>query len=169
MHRFLRAVVLVVLGGCGRHEPPSGPPAVEVTPAAGDEAASETRAPPASEPSADAAPVIADPQALYEACRERVEGPEKAGECETDADCVAVGCSHEMCVAAASARGLASGCEIQPCFQVLESCGCQEGVCRWTVSESAGAPARPFGRKLPLPAELQSEQSANPPAESTAP
>ncbi|GEM_PF-2214321 len=78
-------------------------------------------------------PPDADPQQVYEACRERVEGPEAAGECATDEDCVAVGCSTEMCVAS-SQSGLMSTCERLPCFTVLSSCGCNEGLCTWTVS-----------------------------------
>ena len=77
-------------------------------------------------------PPDADPTQVYEACRERVEGPETAGECSTDADCVAVGCSQEMCVAA-SQSGLMSTCERLPCFSVLDACGCVEGLCSWSV------------------------------------
>ncbi len=80
---------------------------------------------------------------LYEACRERVEGPSTPGECSSDADCVRTGCSQEVCVAA-SAAALATTCEILPCFQVLDACSCRDGFCSWSVKEEA-----PPGRRLP--------------------
>ena len=87
-------------------------------------------------------PPDADPTQVYEACRERVEGPEAAGECTTDADCVAVGCSQEMCVATTQS-GLVSTCERLPCFSVLDACGCVEGLCSWSVK--APEPVTPEG------------------------
>ena len=74
-----------------------------------------------------------DPQALYEGCRERVEGTETDGECTADADCVKTGCSSELCIAKSAAAGVMSTCEMRTCFQVLESCTCQQGHCRWVV------------------------------------
>lgn len=69
-----------------------------------------------------------------------------AGECEADAGCVAAGCSGEICVASASAGDLMSSCEIMPCFSALDSCRCQEGLCRWTIKEAAGLPGSPVPR-----------------------
>ena len=77
---------------------------------------------------------------LYQSCQDRVEGREVAGECKVDADCVAAGCSGETCISQDAAEGLMSTCEILPCFRVLQSCGCQDGLCRWTVGMKEGAP-----------------------------
>lgn len=74
---------------------------------------------------------------LYQACQARVEGTEVAGECSSDADCVKAGCSQELCISTAeAAKGPMSTCEVRPCFQVLEACGCNEGLCRWSVAET---------------------------------
>ncbi|MCB9779125.1 MAG: hypothetical protein H6742_11225 [Alphaproteobacteria bacterium] len=84
-------------------------------------------------------PVAADltPAELYAGCRERVEQPEADGECSADADCAATGCSGERCVAASVAGDLMSTCEVQPCFQVLDHCGCVEGRCSWSLKDAA--------------------------------
>jgi eight-cysteine-cluster-containing protein len=74
-----------------------------------------------------------DPRALYESCRDRVEGTEADHECAVDSDCVKTGCSSELCIAKSVAEGVMSTCEMRTCFQVLESCTCQEGHCRWVV------------------------------------
>ncbi len=75
-----------------------------------------------------------DPRALYQSCRERVEGVEADGECTTDVDCTAGGCSGEVCVPVAAAVTLNTTCDKLPCFAVLKSCGCIEGHCSWTVN-----------------------------------
>lgn len=74
---------------------------------------------------------VADPAALYAACRERVEGPSAPGECVNDADCAPTGCSREVCAKA----GLEwmTACDVEPCFAVLDRCGCVDGVCSWSV------------------------------------
>lgn len=74
-----------------------------------------------------------DPAGLYAGCKVRVEGTESAGECTTAADCVAAGCSHEVCVAKAKADGLQTTCDTLPCFAVLDQCGCTAGLCTWTL------------------------------------
>jgi eight-cysteine-cluster-containing protein len=76
---------------------------------------------------------VRDPEALYLACEDRVEQPETDGECSVDEDCVRAGCSAETCVAKESAEELLSTCEILPCFEVLDVCGCQMGRCRWSL------------------------------------
>lgn len=63
-----------------------------------------------------------------------------AGECDTDADCVATGCSGEVCLARANAEGLVTTCEVLPCFGVLEACGCIEGSCSWSVGAAEPPP-----------------------------
>ena len=81
-----------------------------------------------------------DPQSLYDGCRDRVEGTETDHECAQDADCVKTGCSSELCIAKSAAEGVMSTCEVRTCFQVLESCTCQEGHCRWVVGARKPAP-----------------------------
>lgn len=88
------------------------------------------------------------PAALYESCRSRVEGRESAGECETDADCMATGCSGEVCVTKEMAAGMATTCEILPCFAALDTCGCVQGVCSWALKDQLD-PGRPM--PVPLP------------------
>jgi len=33
-------------------------------------------------------------------------------------------------------------CEILPCFQAVEACGCHEGVCTWNVRAEMPSPRR---------------------------
>lgn len=73
------------------------------------------------------------PQSLYETCRDRVEGVETDGECETDADCARAGCGSEVCLPAKLAVDVMTTCEVRPCFSVLDTCGCNEGRCNWTL------------------------------------
>ncbi len=77
-----------------------------------------------------------DPAALYQSCRERVEGAEADGECTTDLDCTAGGCSGEVCVTVSTAATLNTTCDKLPCFSVLKSCGCSVGRCSWTLNTS---------------------------------
>ena len=99
-----------------------------------------------------------DPQALYAACRARVEGEEAAGECAADRDCAPAGCGGEVCVGAAvAAAGVMTTCEQRPCFQALDQCTCQQGQCRWTVKATVPA-APPHARPGPLRARRREEQ-----------
>jgi len=93
--------------------------------------------PPGAELPAEPVPSLADeaaatPAAMYAACRERVEQPEAAGECKTAADCGVSGCGGELC-AAKSHGAISSTCEVRACFQVLDSCGCVDGRCTWSL------------------------------------
>ena len=82
--------------------------------------------------------VVDDPAKAYEECKTRVEGADVAGECGADTDCVSTGCSKELCVSkTAAGEGLISPCEVLPCFSVLDSCGCNQGVCQWSVKDKA--------------------------------
>ena len=103
-------------------------------------------------PAAPAAPVdgpikplkeapFADPVGMYQRCHDRVELPEADGECKADADCTRAGCSAELCVTQASAADRSSTCEVLPCFNVLEACGCVAGRCQWSLRD--GAPSTP--------------------------
>lgn len=83
---------------------------------------------------------IRTPRAMYEGCRDRVELPEAAGECTTDADCTKAGCSGEVCTTASAAASVMTACEAWDCFSVLDTCGCHDGVCGWTLKLPLGAP-----------------------------
>ncbi len=94
-------------------------------------------------PLGDAKPT---PAQSYAACKDRLEGPQAAGECTTDAECVTVGCSSEVCTATTKAPDVMTTCEILPCFSAVEGCGCHEGMCTWNVRSEMPAP-----RHLQLP------------------
>lgn len=82
--------------------------------------------------------VVDDPAKAYEECKTRVEGSDTEGECSADGDCVATGCSKELCVSKTVAGdGLVSPCEVLPCFSVLDTCGCNSGTCQWSVKQKA--------------------------------
>lgn len=131
---------------------PPAEPAPEVEPSAlstDPEGAQAPVAVPASlpvSPAGEAPSAATDtPEALYAACRDRVEGTERGGECASDTDCVRAGCSSEVCVAVAESGAVVTPCEVKSCFGVLEACGCHEGRCTWTLK----AQADPFqGRPL---------------------
>ena len=82
-------------------------------------------------------------EALYASCQERVEGPSTPGECSSDADCMRVGCSQEVCIAS-SQGDIVTTCEIRPCFRVLDACGCKDGTCTWSLKSEA-----PTGQRFP--------------------
>ena len=103
--------------------------------------AAAPEAPPAAEPEATSSAL--DPQALYAPCRVRVEGPEADGECSADADCVKGGCSGEVCATPKSLEGMMGTCEVLPCFEVLQACGCNDGRCTWTVGPAAAGSGAP--------------------------
>lgn len=139
---LLRPLALALLLSCG------GPPAAPApdAPAPAAQPATSPAAPPAAAPAATppappadaavaptaSAPVAAAP-ALDAMCRQRVEGPEADGECTTDADCATGGCSGEVCAPAAAIGELMTTCEVQPCFELLDRCGCHDGRCTWTL------------------------------------
>lgn len=103
-------------------------------------------------PPADAAPPTAStPAELYAECYERVEMPQTDGECTTDADCVRAGCGSEICTTATAAEGLMSTCEDRPCFHVLDTCGCHEGRCTWTLHDEMPEPPG----LVPVPAPVE--------------
>ncbi len=143
-------LLLALASACGQPEPG----------AEGGEAPVEHRveapAPPAEAPEPSEAapepvndtPVPPSPQELYEACRDRVEQPQVDGECETDADCVRAGCSQEICTSTEAAADVMSTCEMRPCFEILDACGCVDGRCTWSIKDAR--PARE-GRPLPAP------------------
>lgn len=141
----MSALLVVLLVGCARLGPSpeaAGPPvAPVVTPVAGP----VTAPAPPPEGAAPANPAIFAPRALYAACRDRVELPEAAGECSVDADCVRAGCGGDVCVTTQAAKDLVTTCDVPDCASVLDSCGCHEGLCTWTLK----LPVAP--KPLPLP------------------
>lgn len=70
---------------------------------------------------------------LSPSCVERVEGASTSGECADDAGCTKAGCSQEVCVPTQAVADIMTTCERLPCFQRLDTCGCHEGVCSWTL------------------------------------
>lgn len=125
---------LLLLALACAHDPVEAPPPEPATPST----------PPSAQPvvfgEADAAgnPTVliaptqgGDPKALYEGCRARVEGETKDGECTTAADCAPAGCSKEVCVP--KSVNVTTTCDVQPCFAVLDSCGCNAGHCEWSL------------------------------------
>ncbi len=80
------------------------------------------------------------PAEMYAECRDRVEGPEQAGECTTDADCAQAGCGQEVCTTGKMAAEVMTTCEMRLCFEVLDTCGCREGTCSWALKAEAPPP-----------------------------
>lgn len=139
---FVRALFTLCLIGCTGTR--TVEPVANVQPPEQIGDAPTTAAPTTAAPSSDiTAPT---PESLYGQCRARVEGVEAPGECTVDADCAKAGCSQEVCLPAAKAPDVMSTCEILPCFRALETCGCHDGVCSWTLK-----PALPGPGPLPLP------------------
>lgn len=91
------------------------------------------------------------PASLYEECKDRVEQPQADGECTTDADCVRAGCGSEVCTTTAAAGDIMTTCEDRLCFHVLDTCGCHDGVCSWTLKDEV--PERKGGLE-PMPKKL---------------
>lgn len=99
-------------------------------------------APVQASPPPAAPPAPASPRSLYDACHDRVEGVESVGECKVDADCAKAGCGQEVCVPKAASGGVVTTCEVQPCFSVLDACGCHAGRCTWTLLDIMPASPR---------------------------
>jgi eight-cysteine-cluster-containing protein len=139
------ALLLLLMACAKTPDTPTEAPAPADTPAA--EAAAPTaplilgEADAAGQPTEIVLPAGGSPADLYGACKERVEGTEKAGtekagECTTDADCGKAGCSGEVCVAKSQVANVITTCDVQPCFAVLDTCGCAAGLCTWTLKSS---------------------------------
>ncbi len=145
-----RTFALILLIGCsGKNNTPETKPAPEPV-----EAAAPTPAP-EPEPEAEA-PEKPTPQGLYDECKERVEGRQKEGECTTDADCKTAGCGSEVCTTVADAAEVMTTCEGKLCFKILDTCGCHEGMCSWTIKDEmpemkGPKPATKLPTKLPAP------------------
>ena len=156
-------VAAVLTAGCARKDPaPATPPAALDQPASGASTDAEADGATASPPSAEAAPPpstaaqasdapLADPASLYETCRGRVEGPEQDGECDDDDDCATAGCSGEVCATTEAVAGLMTTCEVRPCFAALDSCGCVEGRCSWSLKDGPVSPLPGGGQPISLP------------------
>lgn len=158
----MRVMALLLIVSCGQKNPtpdvqdaPPSDPAVEAP------APVEDAAPEPTEGGDATAAAPATPASLYEECRGRVEGRETAGECETDADCQSAGCSQEVCTTKALAAEVMSTCEVRPCFSVLDACGCNDGVCAWSLKDSVP----PFVEGSVPPTELGGEPPQNAPGQ----
>lgn len=123
----------VLVGACRKQAVAS-----ESDPAATTRVPSE--APSQGEPQA----AVPTPEDLYAACERRVEEPQDAGECSTDEDCGTGGASQEVCTTTAAVADLVTTAERRMCFTILDSCGCHEGRCTWTLKD-----ALPAGTSLP--------------------
>ena len=137
MSRLL--VALLVLAACGGAEPA---PVVEPAP---EPAPVEE---PVPAPAPTPAPEVT-PQSLYEACGDRLENPQAEGECTADDGCATAGASGEVCTTAEAATDIMTSAEVLPCFAVLDTCGCTEGQCTWTLKDAVPAAAEgeaPTGR-----------------------
>jgi len=123
---------LVLFTGCGAKSSatPEPSPTEEPAPAPAPEVK-----PPEPEPVAEAP----TPASLYAECQQRVEGKQAEGECEKDEDCKTAGCGQEVCVTAANAADVMTTCEAKLCFKVLDSCGCHDGQCTWTLKDEVPA------------------------------
>lgn len=134
-----RALLVVLLVGCGRRatvatgDPPP-PELVERSGGADDGSPG---------PAGGSLGPAATPQELFASCEGRVEQPEQDGECASDGDCVRAGCSSEVCTSRPSAADIMTTCEILPCFDVLDACGCVQGRCRWSLKAAIPSPALP--------------------------
>jgi eight-cysteine-cluster-containing protein len=140
MVRTLIALVLVGCAGTGKSDPE--------TPK--DGAVENPDPVPAPEPPTPVA--TQTPQQLYDECSSRVEQPQNDGECKTDADCAPTGCGGEVCTTAAEKANVVTTCEDRLCFKVLDTCGCHEGHCSWTLKAEVPAgqvPSNPLPSSLP--------------------
>jgi eight-cysteine-cluster-containing protein len=125
MRNFLLVLGLLTLAACPKKSeqpadrpdappPPSDPPPSQPPP-----------------PAEDRAPAVAKDHPLYD----RVEGTSFENACEGDGNCVASGCSGEIC----SAEQANSTCEFpEGGFPKGDACGCVSGQCIWYTR---GAPA----------------------------
>lgn len=103
------------------------------------------------EPAVTPAPAILLPSTQYAACRARVEGVEAPGECTRDADCQRAGCSQEVCVPAAKAGEVMTACDVEPCFSILDQCGCHDGLCTWSLTAAGLVRPSPLPLASPRP------------------
>ncbi len=161
-------LVSCLLLSCGGAAPP---PATVAPPPAEELVAAAPEAPPAEVPtvgdgpstpvevSTDGeTPAAPDASALFEECRTRVEGREKDGECQSDEDCSRAGCSGEVCVTTSLAAEVMTTCEVRPCFAILDTCGCVEGRCSWSIdADGAGTVGGLPGGENALPQTLPAD------------
>ena len=163
---MLRVMALLLIVSCGQKNPTpdvqDGPPSEQAVEAPAPSPDGAPEAADGSEGAEDAAAAAqVTPASLYEECRGRVEGRETAGECETDADCQSAGCSQEVCTTKALAAEVMSTCEVRPCFSVLDTCGCNDGVCAWSLKDTVP----PFVEGAAPPTEIGGEVPPNPPGQ----
>ena len=130
---MLAGLVSVVASGCQKSEQAPAPATVASAPVA-DKASAHSPAAAGGALTPGERHSTQSPAEMYADCKDRVEGEDKPGECQSDADCQKAGCSKELCISTEQAeQGVMSTCEVRPCFQALSACGCDAGVCSWSV------------------------------------
>lgn len=142
-------VILALWAGCAGKGGPETPKDEAPKDAVTDQA-------PAPAPESEPAPVPTSAE-LYAECQTRVEGPQKDDECKVDADCAKAGCGQEVCTTAAEAANITTTCEDKLCFKILDTCGCHEGECTWTLKPEVPA------SQIPVPGPAGSLPSSLPP------
>ena len=130
---------LLLIAGCGGKSTASPEPAPTEEPAPAPDVTPE----PVPEP----AP--ATPASLYAECEQLVEGKTADGECKKAEDCEVAGCSKEVCVSVANAKDVMTACVEKDCFKVLDTCGCNEGKCSWSLKDEIPKEDGKPGKKLP--------------------
>jgi len=84
------------------------------------------------------------PEELYAMCEARVEEPRVDGECTSDADCGTAGCAGEVCTTKAATADVMTTCENKICFSILDTCGCVDGQCSWSIKAAVPPEATPI-------------------------
>lgn len=147
---MVRTILVLAAFGCAGKNTPEG------TDGTKDEPVDQPGPVPAPVPVAAPEPSPVDvgtPQSLYAECTDRVELPQKAAECKADADCATSGCGNEVCTTATEKANVVTTCEDRLCFKVLDTCGCHEGLCSWSLKATVPEGQVPTS---PLPSSLPS-------------
>ena len=113
---------------------------------------------------ADAPPLpLPSPEELYATCEARVEGPSVEGECASDADCGTAGCAAEVCTTRTAAADVTTTCENKLCFSILDTCGCVDGQCSWSIKDAVPPEALPVRPPIDGKPALGSSLPSGPP------
>ena len=67
----------------------------------------------------------------------RKNNPDTNTDCKLDSDCIAAGCSGELCLLKDKAPDILTTCEFKPEYECLSltTCSCDKGNCGWTQSQ----------------------------------
>ena len=94
---------------------------------------------------------VQTPAELYASCKDRMELPQADAECKADSDCATAGCGGEVCTTATAKADVMTACEEKVCFKVVDTCGCHEGHCTWTLLDKVPESQVPAAPNNPLP------------------